>query len=99
VKLKIDSNNLEVKYIIGNFRDLRDFPTKHDIAYILIQWMILNEKNPDDSFSDNIIIKQVGKSFDELKEAIDELIDDGVLEHVKDTNTKSIYKIIKNPFE
>lgn len=98
MELKIDNNKLEVKYIIGNYRDLKGYPSPKDIMYSILQWMISENKEKYIIFSENLVSKLVDLDQEKTKEYLEILVNKGYLEHVKDTNTKSIYKVIINPF-
>lgn len=96
--MKINNDNLEVKYVIGCFKDLPTYPTTKDVVYLLIEWLMLNDKPDDHIFSDTFISNLIGKSSEGTKDVLSKLVKEEIFEHIKDTNTKSLYRIIKNPF-
>ena len=95
--LKLNNRKLKIKYILGNYRELETWPTTEDVMYLLIQWAMSNEEN-DTSFSDIAMEKKIGIPKEKLKEIFIELEKEGYIIKEKDTNTKSVYKINKNPF-
>jgi len=100
VKLKIDYNKLKLKYIFGNYKDIDSYPTTEDAIYSVIIWMISNNKKDEDfSFSDKHFQKILEvEDNDKISLLLNECVKLGYLEHLKDTNIKSVYKLVKNPF-
>ena len=100
VKLKFDYNKLKIKYIFGNYRDIDGYPTTEDTIYSLILWFIGNNKSEEDLvFTDKHATNFLNiKDIDKVKSILNQCVEEGYISHEKDTNTKSVYKLGKNPF-
>lgn len=96
MNLTINNKKLKIKYILGNFQDLATWPTVEDVMFILIQWAMSTEDNS--TFSDIFLEKKLGITGDKLKEILTSLEMENYIIREKNTNTKTVYKIVNNPF-
>lgn len=93
----IDTNKIKIKYILGSYLDAKDYPTSEDVMYFLIQHF-MSSGDKDLEFTDHFLMNKLHKSRDEITILLDKCIVDKHVEHVKDTNIKSFYKLTNNPF-
>ena len=96
--LQIDENKLPIKYVLGIQEHLTEYPTGFDILYEKIRRHIGEDKW---NFTKHASMKYHLKNADEKKvdEALKELIEDGWIRTINETEGKESYKILKNPFE
>lgn len=95
-----DINKIPIKYIIGSYIDEPLFPTEDDVIYLMT--VRANDKdrslNPV-TFTDNIIFKKIDEKYHErLNIILQELLNSGKIEKIKETKKGITYSIIKNPF-
>jgi len=98
IDLNIDESKLKVKYVLGNYIHLSDFPTTEDVSYLIIDWLRLNNSLTDTEFSDNTLRNQYEINKDIFDEKLKELEKKGIIEIQKELKTRNVYKLIKNPF-
>jgi hypothetical protein len=93
----MNKNKIKIKYILGLWKSLPQYPTKEDIAYEISVFLV-KDGRPNGDFSSqtfkSIFGSQWEKSYGEI---IDEMIKTGELEESpKSTETKKWYKIRNN---
>lgn len=99
VDLKLDYNKLKIKYIFGNYKGIDSYPTTEDTIYSLIQWFIAIGKKDNMNFSNKHAEKFLEiKDSDKVIDILSKCVEEGYLERGKDTDIKSVYKLVKNPF-
>lgn len=91
----IDENKLKIKYIIGCYKDLEDYPTTEDLMFQIINFANIN--NRDNIISD-LDLKKIFET-DDIENILTLLQKENFLLFDKELKTKKNYKIIKNPFE
>ena len=97
MKKTIDIRKLKVKYVLGNYTSLKNYPTTEDILYeIIIDFCgrIYNELK----FTDSSIQSKYSLSENETSMFINQLKGWDLLEEVHSNSAYTTYKIIKNPF-
>jgi len=95
----MNKNKIKMKYLLGIWKDLPEYPTKEDIIYELNSYLI-KEGYPDGVFSKEIFNNFLPKDWekDKFGELINELFETGVFEKSKkSTKNKDLYKIKDNP--
>lgn len=98
--MKFDINKIPIKYIIGSYIDEPLFPTEDDVIYLMTSRA--NDKarslNPV-TFTDNTLFKKIDEKYhDRLNIILQELLNSGKIEKIKETKKGITYSIIKNPF-
>lgn len=99
--MHINEDKLPIKYILGVEKDMPEYPCGLDILYYEIR---LCERQPNKykgTFTFHMLktyhFPDCNKTS--LKNALQELINDGLIEQIKFEDDKESYKILKNPFE
>jgi len=95
----MEKNKLKMKYLLGVWKDLPEYPTKEDIIYELNSYLI-KDGRPDGDFSEQTFNSFLPKGWKESKygKLIQELIDTGVFEKSeKSLGDKNWYRIKNNP--
>lgn len=99
--MKINEDNLPIKYILGVEKDIPGYPSGFDIVYNEIR---MCERSPDrykGSFTLHALktYRFPETEVDHIKESLLDLINLGILEETNGEESKEAYKIIINPFE
>lgn len=95
----MEKNKLKMKYLLGIWKDLPEYPTQEDIIYELNSYLI-KDGRPDGDFSDQTFNSFLPQNWKEGKhgEIIKGLIESEVFEKIEKTmGNKSWYKIKNNP--
>ena len=95
----MEKNKLKMKYLLGIWKDLPEYPTKEDIIYELNSYLI-KDGRPDGEFSDQTFNSFLPSGWEELKhsEVVKELIETEIFEKTERTvGNKIWYKIKDNP--
>ncbi len=88
-----------MKYLLGVWKDLPEYPTKEDVIYELNSYLI-KDGRPDGDFSDQTFNSFLSPDWKESRtgELIKELIETGIFEKSEKTlGNKNWYKIKENP--
>lgn len=95
----MEKNKLKMKYLLGVWKNLPEYPTKEDVIYELNTYL-LKDGRPDGDFSEqtfNSFLHQ-GWEKDKHGELIRELIESGEFEKIEKTvGNKNWYRINNNP--
>ena len=96
--LQIDEDKLPIKYILGIHESLPEYPTGMDILYEKIRRHVGEDSRGN--FTKHASMKYHLKEVDETKVdlALEELVKDGWIRTINETEGKEYYKILKNPF-
>ena len=95
----MEKNKLKIKYLLGIWKDLPEYPTKEDVIYELNSYLI-KDGRPDGEFSDQTFNSFLPEGWEENKfaEAVNELIETDIFEKTEKTlGNKNWYKIKDNP--
>jgi hypothetical protein len=95
----MQKEKIKLKYLLGIWKDLPEYPTKEDIIYEL-NFYLIKDGRPDGDFSDQTFNSFLPQDWEVLKhgELVKELIETGVFEKTeKNTGNKNWYKIKDNP--
>lgn len=100
ISLNINNDKLLVKQVLGIYQELPSYPDDMDVIFYLVNWAKINCKSSDEeiTFNDMFLCKKFNKNREEIKSILSNLIKKGWVSHVKDTDIKSIYALIDNPF-
>jgi len=93
--MQIDKDNLKIKYVLGTFKDLDNYPTIADLMYQVINFCYLNNRK---NIISDIDLKKVFE-LDDISNILIILQKENFLLLDKELKTKINYKILKNPFE
>ena len=88
-----------MKYLLGIWRDLPEYPTKEDVIYELNCYLI-KDGRPDGEFSDQTFNSFLPENWESEKfgDAVKELIETEIFEKTEKTlGNKNWYKIKDNP--
>jgi|TARA_B100000768_G_C11247329_1_gene362391 hypothetical protein len=98
--MKINQDNLPIKYIMGIEKDLPEYPTGFDILYNEIQLCVRMPDRHKGNFTLHALKTYRFQETEESKllESIADLIDLGIVEPVNTEENKLSWKIIQNPF-
>ena len=95
----MEKNKLKMKYLLGIWKDLPEYPTKEDVIYELNSYLI-KDGRPDGEFSDQTFNSFLPQGWEEMKQGgiIENLIETGIFEKTERTvGNKKWYKIKDNP--
>lgn len=95
----MEKGKIKIKYLLGIWKDLPDYPTKEDIIYELNSYLI-KDGRPDGEFSDQTFNSFLPIGWEETGqgEIVRELIESEIFEKIeKTTGNKNWYKIKDNP--
>jgi hypothetical protein len=95
----MEKNKLKMKYLLGIWRDLPEYPTKEDIIYELNSYLV-KDGRPDGDFSDQTFNSFLPQGWEKSKhgEHVNELIESEIFEKTEKTlGNKNWYKIKNNP--
>lgn len=95
----MEKNKLKIKYLLGIWKDLPEYPTKEDIIYELNSYLI-KDGRPDGEFSDHTFNSFLPEGWEKNKfgEAVFNLIETEVFEKSEKTlGNKKWYRIKENP--
>jgi hypothetical protein len=95
----MEREKIKLKYLLGIWRDLQEYPTKEDIIYEL-NFYLVKDGRPDGEFSDQTFNSFLPQGWEEQKhgDLVRELIESEVFEKIeKNTGNKNWYKIKDNP--
>ncbi len=95
----MEKSKLKMKYLLGIWKDLPEYPTKEDVIYELNSYLI-KDGRPDGEFSDQTFNSFLSQGWEKMKqgEIIEDLIETGIFEKTERTvGNKNWYKIKDNP--
>jgi len=95
----MERDKLKIKYLLGIWKDLPEYPTEEDVIYELNSYL-LKDGRPDGDFSDQTFNSFLPEKWEKAKfgEIVRELIDKGIFEKSEKTlGNKNWYKIKDNP--
>jgi hypothetical protein len=95
----MERNKLKIKYLLGIWKDLPEYPTEEDVIYELNSYL-LKDGRPDGDFSDQTFNSFLPEKWEKEKfgEIVRELIIKGIFEKSEKTlGNKNWYKIKNNP--
>lgn len=96
----MDYKKLKMKYHLGIWKDLADYPTSEDLIYELNTYLI-RDGRPNGEFSEQIFNSFLPKDWENGKynELIKELIANGTFQEQskEGKGSRKWYKIINNP--
>lgn len=95
----MEKNKLKMKYLLGVWKELPEYPTEEDIIYELNLYLI-KDNRPDGDFSDQTFNSFLPIGWEKTKfgEIINELIKTGTFEKSeKSLGNKNWYRIKDNP--
>lgn len=94
---RIDPNQLKVKYVLGNWASLPNYPDAEDLLYEAIRdycaWA--NERM---RITDVSLVKRYGIDRDRANELMQHLVVKGFATVFKSTDTRTTYELIQNPY-
>jgi hypothetical protein len=95
----MERDKLKIKYLLGIWKDLPEYPTEEDVIYELNSYL-LKDGRPDGDFSDQTFNSFLPEKWEKEKfgEIVRELIIKGIFEKSEKTlGNKNWYKIKNNP--
>ncbi len=95
----MEKNKLKMKYLLGIWKELEEYPTKEDIIYETNSYL-LKDGRPDGEFTLQTFNSFLPTNWQETKpgEIVKELIEIGIFEKTEKTiGNKEWYKINNNP--
>jgi hypothetical protein len=95
----MEKSKLKMKYLLGIWKDLPEYPTKEDVIYELNSYLI-KDGRPDGEFSDQTFNSFLPENWESEKfgDAVKELIETEIFEKTEKTlGNKNWYKIKDNP--
>jgi hypothetical protein len=95
----MEKSKLKMKYLLGIWRDLPEYPTKEDVIYELNSYLI-KDGRPDGEFSDQTFNSFLPENWESEKfgDAVKELMETEIFEKTEKTlGNKNWYKIKDNP--
>lgn len=95
----MERNKIKMKYLLGIWKDLPEYPTEEDVIYELNSYLV-KDGRPDGEFTEQTFNSFLPADWKKSKygELIESLIKKGNLEKTEKTSGgKEWYKIINNP--
>lgn len=95
----MEKSKLKMKYLLGIWKDLPEYPTKEDVIYELNSYLI-KDGRPDGEFSDQTFNSFLPDNWETEKfgDHVKELTETGIFEKTEKTlGNKNWYKIKDNP--
>jgi len=95
----MEKAKLKMKYLLGIWKDLQEYPTKEDVIYELNSYLI-KDGRPDGEFSEQTFNSFLQEGWQKTKhnEIVNELFSTGIFEKTgRKTGNKDWYKIKDNP--
>jgi len=95
----MEKNKLKMKYLLGIWKELPEYPTREDVIYEL-NFYLVKDGRPDGEFSDQTFNSFLPLDWEETKhgELVKELIETDIFEKSEKTlGNKNWYKIKENP--
>lgn len=98
IQKKINTGKLKIKYVLGNYTTLKDYPTTEDVLYDLIKdYCSKNKKFL--KFTDVSLLKKYPTlTKSSVTDIISKLKNNKIIEVVNSTSAYSTYKVITNPY-
>jgi hypothetical protein len=100
--MRINQNNLEVKYALELYMEVPGFPSQRDILYVMIrsledQNLIDKEFNPDNMWG---ALRTCFGTITEIREFLDSIStgDEPYLEKTKQDKRGGYFRLIRNPW-
>ena len=99
--MKINKDNLPIKYILGIEKDLPDYPTALDVLQAEVKLCNRNPERYKGSFTFHALktYRFPESEPNKVLESAKELVTLGLCEQTNEEPGKEAFKIIKNPFE
>lgn len=95
----MERNKLKIKYLLGIWKDLPEYPTEEDLIYELNSYL-LKDGRPDGDFSDQTFNSFLPEKWEKGKfgELVKHSISKGIFEKSEKTlGNKNWYRIKDNP--
>lgn len=94
---KINDKKLKIKYIIGNYKDLDDFPTDEDILYELTKEFCM--KNSKELLFTNESLKNKYSLDDKgVLKFVNGMLKKNIIKEIKKQDDLITYEVIENIF-
>ena len=99
--MKINKDNLPIKYILGIEKDLPDYPTALDVLQAEVKLCNRNPERYKGSFTFHALktYRFPESEPNKVLESAKELVTLGLCEQTNEEPGKEAFKIIQNPFE
>jgi len=99
--MKINEDNIPIKYILGIEKELPGYPGSFDILYNEVRMCVKSPDRYKGSFTLHALktYRFPETEQDHLIQSLDELIKLGLIEQTCNEDGKQAYKILINPFD
>ena len=94
---KIDPNKLKVKYVLGNWASLSNYPDMEDILYEAIRDYCSKSSN-EIKFTNVALTKKYNIELKHATEVMQYMVERGLAKITHSTKSTISYQIIKNPY-
>jgi len=98
LKKTINTSKLKVKYVLGNYSTLKDYPDTEDVIYELIE-DYCSRVSKEIKFTNVSLQKKYGLSENRTQEIINSLLEWEIIKEINSTSAYATYEVIKNPYE
>lgn len=96
---RIEEDKLPIKYILGNYKDLENFPDAFDILYLFINDNIKRPSKNGKNITKHHLLKYFSNgNHENAEEGLKRAVQLGLIEPINETKGKESYKILINPF-
>lgn len=95
-----DLDKIEIKYILGTYRDKPSYPEPEDILYLMVKRAADKGLDLQDiSFTTTRLYKKLGDCNSEnVDRSLDYLVSSKQIEKTRETKDSATYRILKNPY-
>jgi hypothetical protein len=97
--MAFDKEKIQIKHILEMSKEMEGYPTQDDIIYFVCKRAADKMKN-EVTFSDYMIGQKMPSVSDEILQSnLTKLVEDGIIEITKQTDSKTSYKVLLNPYD
>lgn len=96
----ISIDKIKIKYILGTYKSSSDYPTDEDILFLMTKWAAdRGEDLTNITFTTTKLLKKLDDfKIENVDKSLNDLLDKGLIELIRETKDSKTYKIISNPY-
>jgi hypothetical protein len=94
-----DKDKIQIKHILEIHKDMEGWPTADDLIYFICKRADDKNKTGTITFSDLLLKKKLPTALDDIiQSSLIELINNGLIEITRTSESKTSYKVLVNPY-